>query len=605
MTHVLSKLAWSFWRLIPANPILVRVVSGASRRVRHLWLRVGYLALLTSVVLISVIVFMGDATGLNELAKGASQTFKYASTMQLALICFLAPVFTAGAITQERDAQTYNILLSTPLTNAQIVFGSLMSRLYFLIMLLVAGLPIFFTTMVYGGVTASQIIESFALSAATAILTGAVAILISVLRAGTRRTIFSFYMTIALYLLAVYLLGRWPLTWVADAPANIDDERMSWLACLHPFLSLDVALNRVQAPDYALVASRGTLWAYALAYPSATYIAWTLLASVLMVTASMFFVRSEARKGEPGIFSQFFRRTESAGERRRKPRHVWSNPVAWREAKTKSSAAGGLTRWALILGGCAASVTVLFYHLTDSTVMTVRQTQNWLGAILMIVFAITVLLAANTAATSLTREKESKSMEVLLTTPLTSRYIIWGKLRGLVSFALPLLSVPVFSMLLFGAVSLLRDGPTPLAWIETSVEMGLVLVTFIAMVCIVCLQFSLKSRKTVRASMSSMATLVIALGILSAIGFALADGNGAVGAFFASMSPFSAIHIMTRPVELTDGDFNRLAAHTWVVRFWLLAGSLFFAGVYALLVLSFYKSIVRNFDMIVRKQSAT
>ncbi|MFN8579650.1 MAG: hypothetical protein U0163_01540 [Gemmatimonadaceae bacterium] len=35
-----------------------------------------------------------------------------------------------------------------------------MSRMYFLIMLLVAGLPIFFTTMVYGGVTASQIIEA-------------------------------------------------------------------------------------------------------------------------------------------------------------------------------------------------------------------------------------------------------------------------------------------------------------------------------------------------------------------------------------------------------------------------------------------------------------
>ena len=94
-------------------------------------------------------------------------------------MCFLAPIFTASAITQERDAQTYNILLSTPLTSGQIVLGSLMSRLYFVIMLLLAGLPIFFMTMVYGGVTSRQIFESTALAAATAILTGALAIFIA------------------------------------------------------------------------------------------------------------------------------------------------------------------------------------------------------------------------------------------------------------------------------------------------------------------------------------------------------------------------------------------------------------------------------------------
>ena len=55
-----------------------------------------------------------------ELAKGASQTFKWASITQLALVCFLAPAFTASAITQERDAQTFSILLSTPLSSAQI-----------------------------------------------------------------------------------------------------------------------------------------------------------------------------------------------------------------------------------------------------------------------------------------------------------------------------------------------------------------------------------------------------------------------------------------------------------------------------------------------------
>ncbi|GIK16936.1 MAG: hypothetical protein BroJett003_19000 [Planctomycetota bacterium] len=609
MSTVLNKIAWSFWRLLPANPILVRVVSSASKRVRHLWLRAGYLVLLAAVVLLSLMTFMGDASGLNELAKGASQTFKYAATLQLGLMCFLAPVFTAGAITQERDAQTYNILLSTPLTNAQIVLGSLLSRLYFVVMLLVAGLPIFFTTMVYGGVTTAQIVESFGLSAATAVLTGALAIFISVVRIGTRRTIFSFYMTIALYLLAVYLLGQWGRTWSADAPPNVEGQRMSVLAPLHPFLALEVSLNRVTAPDYALVAGHGAIVGRALAYPAAAYITWTLVVGVLLTVASMFFVRSGARQGEPTIWSRLragvTRRADE--ERRRKPRHVWSNPVAWREAKTKSSGgAGGLLRWFLLIGGALAAVGLLFLHLTDSKALPVRTTQEWLGAVLMIEFTIALLIATNTAATSMTKEKESKSMEVLLTTPLTSQYIIWGKLRGLVSFAAPLIAVPVGSLLLFGLVGLIPRGKEPLAWVELAVELGAVLVMYVALSCVVCLKFSLTSRKTVKATMMSIAFMLVLAGALSAIFFPILGApDGHIGAFFAPWTPYTAIHAMTQPVVLTDGDFSRLSANAPSLRVAFFMGSAIAAGIYALIVFSLYKALVRGFDMIVRKQTAT
>ena len=127
---MLTRLSIWFWYLLPANPILVRVVSSMSRRTRHLWLRFGYMAILAAIVTI-MLLSTGAAGGasLADLAKGASQTFMWASIAQLFLMCFLAPVFTAGAITQEKDSQTYNILLSTPLSNAQIVIGSLMSRL--------------------------------------------------------------------------------------------------------------------------------------------------------------------------------------------------------------------------------------------------------------------------------------------------------------------------------------------------------------------------------------------------------------------------------------------------------------------------------------------
>src|SRR5947207_14005152 len=155
------------WRLIPANPILLRVVEAGGKRRRDLFVRCGYLGLLILVVIFSLIASSGTLGGgsLGELAKVSSKLFQQMSYLQLALVALLAPIFTAGAITQEKDSQTYDILLTTPLTNGQIVLGSLMSRLFFVIALLISGIPIFSVTQIFGGVAVHNIAMSFAVAA--------------------------------------------------------------------------------------------------------------------------------------------------------------------------------------------------------------------------------------------------------------------------------------------------------------------------------------------------------------------------------------------------------------------------------------------------------
>src|SRR5262245_64095055 len=105
----------------------------------------------------------------------------YLSIIQLLMVCILAPIFTSAAITQEKDSQTYDILLSTPLTNGQIVLGSLLSRLFFVIALLISGIPVFAVTQIFGGVAISAIVSSFAIAAATAFVTGSLAMAIATL----------------------------------------------------------------------------------------------------------------------------------------------------------------------------------------------------------------------------------------------------------------------------------------------------------------------------------------------------------------------------------------------------------------------------------------
>src|SRR5262249_3204276 len=71
-----------------------------------------------------------------------------------------------------------------------------------------------------------------------------------------------------------------------------------------------------------------------------------------------------------------------------------------------------------------------------------------LGAVI-VEFGVILLIVTNAAASTVTREKEDGTLDLLLTTPITSRYYIWGKLRGLVSYVLPLVAVPVASAIIF------------------------------------------------------------------------------------------------------------------------------------------------------------
>src|SRR5256714_7789170 len=207
-----------FWRLLPANPILLRVVESGGKRKRDLFIRCGYLGLLITLVIFSLITSSNAISGmsLSALASESGAIFRRMSYLQLGLVALLAPIFTAGAITQEKDSQTYDILLTTPLTNGQIVLGSLMSRLFFVIALLISGIPIFAITQIFGGVAIRSIVLSFAIAAATTFVTGALAMAIAVFKVGTRRTNFSFYLFIMLYLaipLALEKMGYCRYEW--------------------------------------------------------------------------------------------------------------------------------------------------------------------------------------------------------------------------------------------------------------------------------------------------------------------------------------------------------------------------------------------------------
>src|SRR5260370_22302470 len=135
------------------------------------------------------------------------------------------------------------MLVGTALSKGQIVLGWLLSRVFLVVALLISGVTIFSITKVFGGVAIRSIVMSFLIACATAFVTGALAMAIAVFKVGTRRTIFSFYMFIVLYLVGVYLLDQLDYFHPFVDPNDPSKRGTSWLTGMHPFLALRAVFN--------------------------------------------------------------------------------------------------------------------------------------------------------------------------------------------------------------------------------------------------------------------------------------------------------------------------------------------------------------------------
>jgi ABC-type transport system involved in multi-copper enzyme maturation permease subunit len=664
-------------------------------------IRCAYLGLLVSVVLYTLWTSSENFGDLAALARESTVLFQQMSYLQLGLVALLSPIFTAGAITQEKDSQTYDILLTTPLTNGQIVLGSLLSRVFFVVALLISGIPIFAVTQIFGGVAIRSIVYSFLIATSTALVTGAMAMAIATFKIGTRRTIFSFYLFIMIYLVGGYLLDRvdfFHLTYM-DSTGVMAHSSTSWFTALNPFLALRVIFNDngymppnlADLPDSYQTWPTGWFWTS----PATFYICFMLFLSFAMMAPSIVLLRRLAQS-TTSIKGWIFQKLRlSRGDRTRKPRPVWQNPIAWREAKTKASAARAtVLRYGFIIIGLGGAIVLVALHSTELTpkqfinhsydsskntlfiegsgspelpvnpnvevkikdsadstdaagsindlygryavnaftqdatsIATIdleefprrlspEDAQSWLLGMTIVEFSVILLIISNAAASAVTREKEDGTLDLLLSTPITSRYYIWGKLRGLVAFVLPLVAVPVVSALIFIIHDLFRwlaARDSNFNWVvfpEAIITMPAMLIIVCAFAAILGMQMSLRCRTTVRAVMSSVGIMVGACAALGWCGFAMLQSGGSMSGELAvavgTFSPFTLLTILIDPYKFAGSAFEHSAGSNYdpsgarIVAFVVCLVAL---GVYALGIWSMYKSMVKNFDMTIRKQS--
>jgi ABC-type transport system involved in multi-copper enzyme maturation permease subunit len=95
---------------------------------------------------------------------------------QLAAVVALAPALAASAVSEEKDRHTLPLLLTTDLTDREIVFGKALGRTTFVVAAVLAGAPVLALTLLFGGVDAGFLAAAYALTVGTAALCAALGV---------------------------------------------------------------------------------------------------------------------------------------------------------------------------------------------------------------------------------------------------------------------------------------------------------------------------------------------------------------------------------------------------------------------------------------------
>jgi ABC-2 type transport system permease protein len=167
--------------------------------------------------------FSGFTTGGNPNASAevGQAIFAMLSVIQLLLVSFIAPALTAGAISLEREKQTLDLLIATPLRPGAIVVGKLLSALAFVVLMILAGVPVSALVLMYGGVSIDDILRQQVVLFATAIGLGVIGLFVSALLKRTQAAIVLTYCVLLALTIGTLLIWRFWTGVLTNSPDNL------------------------------------------------------------------------------------------------------------------------------------------------------------------------------------------------------------------------------------------------------------------------------------------------------------------------------------------------------------------------------------------------
>jgi ABC-2 type transport system permease protein len=211
------------------NPILVKEVRTRMRGNRAFVLLTAHLLILGVALGLIYLIISASQTTLNN--PGDRQTlgkliFGLLIWMELVMVSFTSPALTSGAISLERERQTFDLLKVTLIKARSLALGKYFAGLVFVLLLLVTSLPLFGPPFILGGILLEEILIAVLILATSAIAFCAVGLFFSSLFSRTLvayvlayafAIMLNFGIPIAM-LLVITVLGTWSRTFIASGP---------------------------------------------------------------------------------------------------------------------------------------------------------------------------------------------------------------------------------------------------------------------------------------------------------------------------------------------------------------------------------------------------
>ena len=185
----------------------------------------------------------------NASASIGQAIFTGLSLLQILLVSFIAPAFTAGSISLEREKQTLDLLVSTPLRPGAIVVGKLLAALAFVFLMVLASVPLTAIVLMYGGAGVDDLLRQLLVLFVAAIGFGSIGLFFSALLKRTQMaTVLTYATMLVLTLGTVFLYVFWTVMIASNAPSELAGPRArrapEAILYLNPFVGMaDVIAN--------------------------------------------------------------------------------------------------------------------------------------------------------------------------------------------------------------------------------------------------------------------------------------------------------------------------------------------------------------------------
>jgi ABC-type transport system involved in multi-copper enzyme maturation permease subunit len=380
----------------------------------------------------------GPVVSLHDLAVIGEQMYRTVAWIELTLVLLAAPAATAGAVCLDKARGTLDHMLATDLSNAEIVLGKLGARLIPVLGLIACTVPILALASLLGGIDPLALVGLFAVAIGCALVGCSLAMVLSIYGRKTHEVVMMAYVLIISWVMAPLFLGILigamtgpvpppPPPGAAPVPPPPGPPR--WLILTHEFFyhvnPYILALAPYDAPGQV---------------DEMTYLGF--LAGCLAVSAALV-VPAMARVRRVAL-RQAWR--PAGGGRRRLSRFRWRpwlpgpsldrNPVAWREWHRTRPALMMRIAWGLYAALGLLGVGLAAWPSPNRT----PRDELIVGIMTVIQVSIGLLLLSVGAAAGLAEERVRGSLDVLLSTPMSTRSILagkwWGSFRGVFRVAI-------------------------------------------------------------------------------------------------------------------------------------------------------------------------